>query len=101
MSDLFKNMPSHIIIDFTNCRYLSDIHQLLKEKFGFPDYYGENWDALWDCWVGLFYDRGKFVITIKGVDHLDHKLKEACGPMLEIFSEIEQKEENVRFLFEA
>jgi ribonuclease inhibitor len=25
------------------------LHAHLKEKLGFPDYYGENLDALWDC----------------------------------------------------
>ena len=37
-----------IVLDFTGCRYLGVVHQILKEKFGFPDYYGENWSALWD-----------------------------------------------------
>ena len=31
-----------IILDFSHCRYLGEIHLLLKEKFGLPDYYGEN-----------------------------------------------------------
>jgi ribonuclease inhibitor len=25
------------------------LHAHLKERLGFPDYYGENLDALWDC----------------------------------------------------
>lgn len=27
----------------------SDYHKYLKDKFDFPDYYGENLDALYDC----------------------------------------------------
>lgn len=34
-----------ITLDFTNCKYLLDLHKELKEKFGFPDYYGENLSA--------------------------------------------------------
>ena len=30
-------------------RLKSDYHRYLKEKFDFPDYYGENLDALYDC----------------------------------------------------
>lgn len=25
------------------------LHAHLKERLGFPDYYGENLDALWNC----------------------------------------------------
>ena len=25
-----------------------EIHKIFKKKFNFPDYYGENFDALWD-----------------------------------------------------
>ena len=28
-----------IILDFTGCKYLGEIHLLLKEKFGFPVYF--------------------------------------------------------------
>ena len=53
-----------IILDFTGCKYLGEIHLILKTKFGLPEYYGENWDALWDCMHGLFYQRGNFSVTI-------------------------------------
>ena len=29
------------------------LHQLFWEKLKFPDFYGENWDALWDSITGL------------------------------------------------
>ena len=53
-----------IILDFTGCKFLGEIHLILKIKFGLPEYYGENWDALWDCMQGLFYKRGDFKINI-------------------------------------
>ncbi|GAK79569.1 hypothetical protein B4073_2620 [Bacillus subtilis] len=39
--------------DFENIEVL---HDVLKDKLDFPDYYGGNLDALWDCltgWVDL------------------------------------------------
>ena len=38
-----------ITLDFTGCKYFLELHDVLKKAFGFPDYYGKNLDALWDC----------------------------------------------------
>ena len=38
-----------IILDITNCKDLNDLHKRIKTDFNFPDFYGENWDAFWDC----------------------------------------------------
>lgn len=59
--DVYKDLPNAfriinenpIILDFTGCRRLGEIHKILRERFGFPEYYGENWSALWDCFDGL------------------------------------------------
>lgn len=37
-----------ITLDLTGCKYLGELHQRIKIAFGFPDWYGENWDAFWD-----------------------------------------------------
>ena len=37
-----------ITLDLTGCKYLGEIHQRIKNAFGFPDFYGENWSAFWD-----------------------------------------------------
>lgn len=39
-----------------DCRYFSDkvtAHNQLKERLGFPDHYGKNLDALYDCLTEL------------------------------------------------
>ena len=46
----YKPIDFHnIVLDFTDCKYPADIHRVLKESFGFPEYYGANLDALHDC----------------------------------------------------
>ena len=40
---------SKLTLDFTGYRDISELHKVLKETFNFPDYYGENLDAPWDC----------------------------------------------------
>ena len=37
------------ILDLTDCQYLGELHKRIKVALEFPDHYGENWDAFWDC----------------------------------------------------
>ena len=45
-------------------------HEYIKEKLDFPDYYGENLDALYDCLSEL----GRKIIIIKDSSLLDDDL---------------------------
>lgn len=38
-----------ITLDFENISNKEEMHQYLAEKFEFPDYYGGNLDALFEC----------------------------------------------------
>ena len=86
-----------IILDFTGCKYLGEVHLILKTKFGLPEYYGENWDALWDCMWGLFYQRGDFKVNIYGYLSLPDDLREYCIAMLEVFDDVHRDTPNVTF----
>lgn len=97
----FKPLESNnIILDFSECKYVSQLHNILRENFGLPDYYGENWDALWDCLDGLFPDRGNYTVEIRGYDSLCNNIQKYCKPMLEIFEEIHEEYPNVQFVFQ-
>lgn len=92
-----KIVENPIILDFSECGYLSDIHSVLKEKFGLPEYYGENWDALWDCLDGLFIGCGEIYIELKGTARLSENLREAVKPMLEIFDDLCAEYPNIKY----
>lgn len=41
-----------IIFDFDRIGTLADFYKNAKQQFDFPDYFGNNLDALWDCITG-------------------------------------------------
>ena len=78
-----------IILDFSKTTN-SKIHEYLKAKFSFPEYYGENLDALYDCLceistptcAGVFNSEGK---NLSGI--------------IQVFKDAEQDNENLCFIF--
>ena len=94
----FKEIKENpIVLDFSQCRYFLQVHELLKEKFGLPEYYGKNWDALWDCLSYLFYDRGDIEVHIYGYRTMPDDWQEECIKMLEIFDDVHKETPNVVF----
>lgn len=42
-----------IVIDCISVSSRADLHQIFAEALSFPDYYGKNLDALYDCLTGM------------------------------------------------
>ncbi len=52
-------------IDFKDVDTLDKMHEKLKQAFGFPDFYGANFNALIDCLSGIRYpEYGMSELTI-------------------------------------
>ena len=79
----FYKIPEHpATLDFTGCKTLGDIHEVLRVQLGLPDYYGQNWDALWDC---IFYFRNyPLTVEIYGLYNLPKDLSAEMPAMLKI-----------------
>ncbi|MCU5489938.1 MULTISPECIES: barstar family protein [Bacillus cereus group] len=60
-------------IDVCNINSAKELHLLLKEKLEFPDFYGENWDAFWDCITGFVSPLPNKII-FNGWSKLENKL---------------------------
>lgn len=84
-----------ITLDFTNCKYLLDLHKELKEKFGFPDYYGENLSALWDCLDN--YCRWNLIVYVRGIYELPKEWNEYIDKILRIFNDVHNSTPNISF----
>ncbi len=89
-----------IIIDFSTCKYVDEIHEKLKESFGFPDYYGRNWSAFWDCLsdFGISEEEDREVIVC-GLNLLPTDLKDYTRKMIEIMRRAEKEYPQLHFAF--
>ena len=85
----------NIVLDFTGCSHWSKIHKIIKESFDFPDYYGENLSALWDCLDG--YCSHRLQVYIKGIDTLTEEYFEYMKKILEVFDDVHQENPNITF----
>ncbi len=88
-----------LVLDFSRCRTWYELHALLKERFGLPEYYGQNWDALWDCLDDLFWDDETLTVELRGYSEMNEELREYAATMLEVFDEIHEKYPNAVFKY--
>mgnify|MGYP002514519226 FL=1 len=58
------------------------IHYIIKEALDFPDYYGQNWDAFWDCLTDMYGD--PIHIEIIGLEVIERKFGDSAMKMIEI-----------------
>ena len=73
------------IIDFTEVKHYLQVHEIIKEALDFPDYYGKNWDAFWDCLTDMV---GRPVhIEIRGLDVLEEKFPGTVQMLLECLTD--------------
>ena len=70
-------------VDFTNVNHYLEMHAIIWHSLDFPDYYGGNWDAFWDCLTDMYGD--PMHIEIIGLDVIERKFgADTTQKMLEI-----------------
>ena len=74
-------------LDFTNCKSLYDLHSRIQESLEFPDDYGKNLDAFWDC---INRDCDVNFVTVLGCDSVLEELKPTLKTILELLEENKQ-----------
>jgi ribonuclease inhibitor len=73
-------------LDFRDVKNYTDMHHIIKRELDFPDYYGGNMDAFWDCLTDM---RGRPIhIEILGIDVLQQKCGEKAAIMVETLREL-------------
>ena len=69
-------------LDFSKLTDYKEIHPIIQKSLDFPDYYGCNWSAFWDCLTDMYGD--PIHIEIIGLDVIRRKFDDSADKILEI-----------------
>lgn len=83
-------MVSTITLDFKGIRTYWELHELFKNTFHLPDYYGHNMDALWDCLYCCY--NNETTIVLKNLSDIPAELSPEIKILLELFQELKEKD---------
>ncbi len=91
----YTPMSSPVILDFTECKTFNDLYNVISVPFDFPDYFGNNPDALWDC-LSCFcqYD---LKVKICGSKSIPDDLKNEFALILRVFDRVHKETPNITF----
>lgn len=79
-------------IDFTNVNHYLEMHAVIWKALDFPDYYGCNWDAFWDCLRDML---GRPIhIEIIGLDIVERKFDDAAKIMIDTLRELKHYDDD-------
>ncbi len=74
------------ILDFSRVSNLEEIHKIIKESLDFPDHYGKNMDAFWDCLTDMITD--PYVhIELRGIEHIQSLFPKETQMILDIMKD--------------
>ena len=76
-----------IELDFKDLFTPRQIHEYIAEKLDFPDYYGKNLDALYDCRTDICEDTH---VVIRNYDILDYRENKIINTFLDAAEECEE-----------
>ena len=69
-------------IDFSKVEYYIQMHKIIQDALDWPEYYGCNWDAFWDCLTDMYGD--PIHIEIIGLEVIERKFGDSAKKMIEI-----------------
>ena len=84
-----------IVIDGAAISSMMELHALLKAELSFPEWYGNNLDALYDCLTDLHEEAS---LTLLRPEELSRALDTAYPRLLRLLSDA--AEENPLFSFQ-
>ena len=61
------------------------MHFIIRDALDFPDYYGCNWDAFWDCITDMYGDI--IHIDIISLDVIERKFGDVAARLIRLFKD--------------
>ena len=89
-------MSREYILDCENMTDREKAHEYIADVLEFPDYYGRNLDALFDCLTEM----GECSILFINLEALD-MLGEYSGAMLAVFEEAEAINDDLTLVYDS
>lgn len=77
-----------VVLNFTGCKYLSEMHKIIGKAFDLIDWYGQNWSAFHDLLRGEC-DADEIIIV--GLNTLPKELEEHIKKMKNILQYEKEK----------
>ena len=79
-------------LDFSTIKNWDEFHKIIKNELDFPDYYGRNWDACWDCLTDMVGD--PLHIELVGFEKVQSKFPRDAKIMLDILKDLKHWSNN-------
>ncbi len=85
-----------VVLDFTGCKYLGEMHQIIGKTFELIDWYGQNWSAFHDLLRGEC-DADEIIII--GLNTLPKELEDHIEKMKNVlqYEQIKRTEHGEKF----
>lgn len=79
------------ILDFSECKYLGEIHQTIQSVLELPDWYEQNLDALWNTVTGLIFLPTNVTIIFQPQTKQTLQLADEVKKIIDVFKEAENE----------
>lgn len=100
MSNIDYLYRKYRVLNFSNCKYIGEVHEVIKKELELPEFYGCNSDALWDAITGLMYVPVNIKIIYKPKAIEAKKLNNEIEKIISVFKEAEQEYRQIELIVE-
>lgn len=83
------------LIDLSGIIDLENFHEYISKKLNFPTYYGQNFDAFWDCLTNM---EENSIIRVEGIADFRKNLPRAYDKLNKCIIHYRDKYDQIEFI---